>query len=161
VEQDTALQKQMEREGMYRFGGTYVDKAKKAELDETVKKVNEKMEGLKREYQRLNDKVAAYNVEIESRRRQMASMNSSRGQVDAFGRPYIMPLPQQYYDLEREANRLEAERDALVPKLEEFKGRALAVQQEMPQPTFTGKQQFIEVEGTPLGGTAKSEKAAG
>src|SRR5258706_14099366 len=80
----------------------------------------------------------------------MKSMEESSYARDAQGNPYVLPLPQRYYELARENKRLLADRAELATKLDQLRAAAKKVQQQMPTPRFTGAQRMIGVEATPL-----------
>ena len=96
------------------------------------------------------DRLRTIDRLINVNEERMETMSRSRGRVDPYGGSYVVPLPREYYEYKRENDRLKIEREGLVPKLDDFKAKAAQVKQDLPVPTFTGKQQIIETDGTPV-----------
>lgn len=150
MEQDAALQQQLEKDGLYRWGGTYIDKEKKAEIDKKQANVKERLNVMAKDYDRLEDRLRTIDRTINVNEERMETLSRNRGRVDPYGGSYVVPLPREYYEYKREIDRLKVEREGVAPKLDEFRAKAAQVKQDLPVPAFTGKQQIIETEGTPV-----------
>ena len=150
-EQDVELQKQLEPEGLYRWGATYVNKAQYEEAMKAQEKVQGRLQQLDQEYRRVESRIREIDRTIDSNEDNMNQIDRDRNRVDPrTGQIVRLGRPSIYYDLKREIDKLEAEQRDLVVKLDEFQEKARAIEQESPHPQYSGTQRLIEVEGTPL-----------
>ncbi|HEV8379352.1 MAG TPA: tetratricopeptide repeat protein [Tepidisphaeraceae bacterium] len=149
-EQDAELQKQMQLQGLYRWGATYVPAAQMEELKKAQEKIKEKLDALRQDYERLADRVREIDSRIDTNERSIARINRDNQRVDPNGRIIYLRPPSIYYELKRENDSLKDEKVQVLNKMEGFQDKALRIQQDTPVPQFTGSQKIIETEGTPL-----------
>jgi tetratricopeptide (TPR) repeat protein len=149
-DQDADLQKEMQKEGMYRWGATYVPEKQMEELKKAQEKINAKLDDLKQDYQRLADRAQEIDGRIDTNNRSISRINNDSQRVDPNGRVITLRPPSIYYELKRENDSLRDEKVSVLNKMEGFQEKALRIQQETPVPQFTGSQKIIETEGTPL-----------
>lgn len=153
-EQDAELQKQLQPQGLFRWGSSYVTAAQMEEIKKAQEKVREKLAALVEDYNKLRDRVQEIDRQIEINERAIERIRRdamTTGPRDAAGRVLVPSrMPSIYYDLRRENDRLRAEQDDVLAKMETFKEKELRIRQELPVPEFTGSQRLIEVEGTPF-----------
>jgi len=150
-EQDARLQKELEPQGLHRWGGTYVTTAQKAELDKAQQRIKARLDLLVEEYDNTRARLKEIDSLIESNQRSMRRIRDNAEFVDPVsGRVARAPLPSAYWQIKRENDALEAEEDTLTAKLDTFKEREMAIWREAPIPQYTGRQQIFDVEGTPL-----------
>jgi len=149
-EQDAELQKEMQQQGLYRWGANYVPAAQMDELKKAQEKIKEKLDALAQDYERLGDRVREIDNRIETNNRSISRINNDSQRVDPNGRVITLRPPSIYYELKRENDSLRDERVSVLNKMDGFQEKALRIQQDTPVPQFTGKQNIIEVEGTPL-----------
>jgi tetratricopeptide (TPR) repeat protein len=160
-EQDAELQKEMQQQGLYRWGSNYVPAAKMDELKKAQEKIKEKLDALSQDYERLGDRVREIDSRIDTNNRSISRINNDSQRVDPNGRVITLRPPSIYYELKRENDSLRDEKVSVLNKMEGFQEKALRIQQDTPIPQFSGKQNIIEVEGTPLAVAAKpGEKKA-
>jgi tetratricopeptide (TPR) repeat protein len=149
-EQDAELQKELEQQGLFRWGATYVTKDRYDEAMKEQEKVQAKLQQLDQEYRRVESRLREIERTIELNEDSLVQIDSDRAYVDSSGRIFRTNRPSIYYDLRREIDKLKLEQKDLLGKLDGFHDRARAIEQESPHPQFTGTQRLIEVEGTPL-----------
>jgi len=154
-EQDAELQKEMQLQGLYRWGATYVPAAQMDELKRAQEKIKEKLDALSQDYDRLADRAREIDSRIDTNNRSISRINMDNQRVDPNGRVINLRPPSIYYELKRENDSLRDEKVSVLNKMEGFQEKALRIQQETPIPQFTGSQKIIEVEGTPLAVAAK------
>ena len=154
-EQDAELQRQLEPEGLFRWGATYVTKDKYEEAMKEQEKVQAKLQQLDQEYRRVETRLRDIERSIDLNDESMIQIDRDRGFVDPSGRIVQTRRPSIYYDLKRENDKLQLEQKDLLGKLDGFQDRARAIEQESPLPQYSGTQRLIEVEGTPLVAAAK------
>lgn len=150
ADQDTQLQQKMAESGQYRWGATWVDKAKFEKLQAIERDVQKQLDKMSADFDAIRKKIAGIESDIDSNARRMKSMEETSYTRDAQGNIFRLPLPSRYYDLERENKQLAADRDAEIAKLDALRTAAKLVQQQMPTPKFTSVQQLIGLEGAPL-----------
>ncbi len=153
AEQDLILQQQMAQQGLYRWGGTWVDQKKLDELKAAEKEVRDKIEAMQAEFDQTKAKISQIDQQVADNERMMEEMRarSVYSYVDKDGQRQItyLPLPQAYYDTQRQNQRLRSEQDSLKAKLSGMQKQAERVRQQVPIPQFTGIQQIVGVEGMP------------
>jgi tetratricopeptide (TPR) repeat protein len=157
-EQDAELQKEMLKEGMYRWGATYVPEKQMEELKKAQEKINAKLEDMKQDYARLEDRIREIDNRIDTNDRSIARMNNDTRRVDPNGRVFYLRPPSAYYEYKRENDTLRDERVSVLNKMDGFQEKALRIQQDTPVPQFTGSQKIMETEGTPLAVAGKPVK---
>lgn len=154
-EQDVDLQKEMQKEGLYRWGANWVPAAQMDELKKAQEKIKDKLTQLAQDYDRLADRVKEIDNRIDTNNRSITRINNDSQRVDPNGRVINLRPPSIYYELKRENDSLRDEKVSVLGKMEGFQEKALRIQQETPVPQFTGTQKIIEAEGTPLAVASK------
>jgi Tfp pilus assembly protein PilF len=150
-EQDAELQKQLEQEGLFRWGSTYVNKAQYEEAMKAQEKVQAKLQQLDQEYRRVEARLREIERTIGLNEESMLQIDRERSRIDpATGRYIRLGRPSIYYDLKRENDKLQLEERDLLGKLDGYHDKARAIEQESPHPQYSGTQRLIEAEGTPL-----------
>jgi Tfp pilus assembly protein PilF len=149
--QDAELQKQLEPEGLYRWGATYINRDQYEAAMKAQEQVQARIQQLDQEYRRIESRIREIDATIARNEDTVVQIDRDRGRIDPVtGRIYRLPRPSIYYDLKRENDKLELEQRELASKLDGLRDRARAIERESPHPQYTGKQRLIEVEGTPL-----------
>jgi Flp pilus assembly protein TadD len=153
AEQDLILQQQMQQQGLYRWGGQWVDQKRLDELKAAERQAREKLEAMQAEFDQTKARIAQIDEEIARNESSMEDMKarSVYQQRDRDGNVIFLPLPlpQAYYDLQHENRQLAQDQAALRTKLTSMQEHARRVQQQVPVPQFTGIQQIVGVEGMP------------
>ena len=148
--QDLQLQQQLSEKGLYRWGSTWVDKARFDKLQAIEKEIQKQLDQLSADFDAIKKKIAGIEADIDTNARRMKSLVDTSYTRDSNGNLIQLPLPRRYYDLERENEQLSADRDALGVKLKNLRTTAKLAQQQMPLPQFTAVQLPIGIEGTPM-----------
>jgi tetratricopeptide (TPR) repeat protein len=150
TEQDSELQKEVQQQGLYRWGATYVPAAQMAELKKAQEKIKEKLDAMAQDYDRLTDRVREIDNRIDVNERSISRILRDSQRVDPNGNVVNLRPPSIYYEMKRDNDRMRDEKVSLLDKMEGFQEKAMRIQQDTPVPQFTGQQRIIEVEGTPL-----------
>lgn len=154
AEQDAELAKEMQKEGLYRWGSSWIDAKQMEEVKAAQAKVKEKLDQLVADYDRIKERVKEIETQIDLNDRTMQRIRNDSQRYDRRDgggvRVVRLPLPSIYYDMKREQDKLEIEQDGLLAKLQTFADKERAIRQDVPVPQFTGKQRIVETEGTPL-----------
>jgi uncharacterized protein YlxW (UPF0749 family) len=149
AEQDTDLQRRMAAAGFYRWGSTWVDRARYERLQAIEKEIKAKIDDLSTQYDATKKKVDQIDADVDDDVRRMRFIEQTSVAVDANGNVVQLPLPARYYELQRDVRQLSADRADYVAKLDGLRAQARRVQAQMPTPRFTGQQRMIGAEGTP------------
>lgn len=150
VEQDQRMQEAMARQGMYRWGATWVDRATIDRLRQQEREIKEKMDQMQAEFDSARIRLERIDYDIREREQLLRQIESTSYYRTPDGRLIRMPLPEQYYDTQREVSRLRTEKAELAAKVETLKQQAKRVPNELPTPKFTGVQSLIWLEGAPM-----------
>lgn len=151
TEQDLALQDAMRRQGMFRWGSTWVAKADLEKLKAADKDIQDKLDDLSREYDTAAARIGRIDADIDYNERIARRMEASSYGVDAAtGRVVRYPLPASYGDLLRDNAALKGERDQRVIQQDQLRRKAQRLRLDIPTPRFTGVQRLIDVEGMPV-----------
>jgi tetratricopeptide (TPR) repeat protein len=149
-EQEPALQQQMAAQGLYRWGGTWINAQQLAEVKKAEQEIRGKLDQLQAEFDKLRNRIANIETEVAANNRAIERLEANRWGTDANGNIVYLPRSDASYRLERDNDVLRAERDSLMRRLGTFREREAAIRATAPQPKYTGLQVLIGAEGTPL-----------
>ena len=150
TEQEVEMAKVMKEKGLSRWGSTWVDAEKMAEIKAAEEKIKVKLDALKTEYDRVADRIKDIDTQFDVNNRTLSQINRDRTFTDGSGNMSQLPPPAIYYKIIAENDKMWVEQRALMQKLDTFKGRAAEIERERPVPAYTGVYRVIEAEGTPL-----------
>lgn len=160
-EQDTQLQQEMSKAGLYRWGATWVSQQQLEALKKAEQEIKTKLDAMSADFDATQERITRIDDEIQTNNRYMQSVeNTNYGTDPATGQAFRLPLPQAYFDVQRDTARLKASREEQVRKLDQLRASAKQIQQRLPTPRFTGLQQLIGPEGTPLKLPPEADKPA-
>jgi tetratricopeptide (TPR) repeat protein len=148
-EQDARLQGMMAQYGWYRWGGSWVDQPQLDRLKDAEKQVHAKMDQMQKDFDAANTKIATNNQMMSAHEAAMQQMERDSIYRDANGNLFKTELPPVYYEYQRERDALIAENNQLKTQIDSLKSQAKKVEQQIPQPKYTGSQQLIGAEGMP------------
>jgi tetratricopeptide (TPR) repeat protein len=149
AEQDQLLQQALASQGLYRWGGGWINEKQLAELKKAEAEVKKRLDAITAEYDKLRAGIASLEGEIDANRRAIDRLEASRWVQDTTGKQFLLPRPEGCYRLERANDLLMQDRAAMLRRLPAFKERAAEVQREFPQPRYSGIQQIVGAEGAP------------
>lgn len=151
TEQDTRLQEVMATQGMYRWGGTWVDRATMERYRDQEKLVSEKLTQAKTEFETSKRRVQDIDAQIAQIEDSLRRMEADTIWRDpSTGKLIRYPLPASYYDLQNEESKLRDERKQVVAKATAAQEQVKTLQAQLPKPKFTGIHQLIAAEGAPV-----------
>ncbi len=148
--QDALLQQAASRQGMYRWGATWVTATQLQALKAAELKVKWELDNLQQQYDALQQKAGQIDSQFAANQREMDRLQTSSTYMDQMGNIIQMPLPDIYYQMRRDNERLADDKKAIRQQQDQLTNRVNQVRQEIPTPKFTGMQQIIGVDGTPL-----------
>jgi predicted nuclease with TOPRIM domain len=150
AEQDAQLQQAAAKQGLYRWGATWVTAAELQDLKAAEAKVKQKLDDLQQQFDALQQKIGQIDSEINANQREMDRLEAQFTSQDQNGNILRMPLPDVYYKMRRDNEKLADDKRVAQQQQGALRSRAATVQQEIPVPKFTGMQQIIGVDGMPL-----------
>jgi len=139
----------MAQYGWYRWGGSWVDQSQLDRLKDAEKQVRAKMDQMQKDFDTANAKITSNQQLIQSHELAMQQMQRDSIWRDANGNLYRTELPAVYYQYQHEHDALINENEQLKTQIESMKAQAKKVEQQLPQPKYTGSQQMIGAEGMP------------
>jgi Tetratricopeptide repeat len=150
AEQEGPMQEIMSRQGMHRWGATWVDDATLERVRAAEKEVKEKITQMQADFDSAKSRYDRIDIDINAQRNYIATIESQTYYRNPDGTLVRIPFPPAYYDAVRQEQQLEAEKVQLANKLDTMRAAARQVQQDVPQPKFTGIQNLIGIEGAPM-----------
>jgi len=147
--QDALLQKQQSQQGWYRWGATWVNGDQIESLKAAEAKVQAQLDDLSSRYDSASARVQSIVSEINDNVHTMHRMEAQSFGTDQNGNPIRMPLPSEYYQLDRDNRQLDQERQDQLARQQQYRDQARKVQQSFPVPKYTGVPRLIGIEGTP------------
>jgi tetratricopeptide (TPR) repeat protein len=156
AEQDTELQKLAAQKGMYRWGATWVTASQLQELKAAEAKIKQQLDALQQQFDAIQMKIGQIDGEIDQNNREMTRLQSQSIFIDRNGNTIQMPLPDQYYQLKKDNDSLAQQKEPLAAQQQDLRNKAKDIQGGLPVPKYTGTQQLIGVDGTPVRGTMGS-----
>jgi Flp pilus assembly protein TadD len=149
IELDVVLQRQLESQGLYRWGGGWVNQQQLDQLRAAERDIRDKLASLQQEFDQTKARIAQIDEMVAQNKRSMDDIAARSWYRDKDGNLHQLQLPQMYYDLQADNARLKSEQDSLRMRLTSMQEQAKRVQQQVPVPKFTGVQQIVGVEGMP------------
>jgi len=149
-ELDLVLQQRMAQQGLYRWGGGWIDQKKLDELKAAEKEIRLKLEAMQAEFGQDQSRISQIDADVSQNEANMDDLRLRSMVRDDRGNLVTLGLPGVYYDLQRENQTLRNEQNTLRSRLEVLQQQAKQMQQQVPVPRFTGIQQIVGVEGMPV-----------
>ena len=155
AEQDAALQKTMSTKGQYRWGSEWLDQKDYDKLQSQQKAVQDRIDSMQKDFDGLKAAMLKIDRDIANDQQVAQAMASQAIQTDPYsGRTYSMPLPQRYYDLQKDIANLKSQRVLDQKQLEDLQKFAAQQKQLMPQEKFSGTFKAFDVDAMPGAPTA-------
>ena len=162
LEQDTALQRTMAAKGLYRWGSDWLNQKDYDKIQAQQKVVQDRIDSMQKDFDGLKAAMLKIDRDIVNDQQVMQSMLAATVQTDPIsGRPYSLPLPQRYYDLQRDVANLKSQKVLDQKQMEDLQKFAVQQKQMMPQEKFAGVFRAFDVEGMPGGAPMTSGVATG
>jgi tetratricopeptide (TPR) repeat protein len=154
AEQDAALQQTLNKQGLFRWGSTWVTAQQLSDLKAAQAKSADQQESLSHEYDGLGERANEIDSEIDQNTREMHRMEASSYVVGVNGVLIQVPYPQSYYDLQSDNQKLAQDKQNVQAKRDDLHNQLLQAQQDAEKqltvPQYTGIQKILGVEAAPL-----------
>lgn len=145
-----ALETKLAREGLYRWGAGWVTSEDLDKLRAAEQANKAKLDELAVDFDATQARITQIDQNIQDNNMDMQRMQRDTLRYDVAGRVVRTELPSTYYRLREENQRLLSQRAQEIAKLEKIRTQARAIERNLPVPRYTGQQQLIGPEGTPL-----------
>lgn len=149
-EQDQRLQQQLVTEGVYRWGAQYLTREQFEQVQAKQQEIQQKLDAMAEQFQAVEERIRDIDIKGEANDRILRQLEAGSYHRTPDGTLVRLPLPPVYREIQRDNERLKLERRQAVAELDRLRQSAAELQAQIPQPTFTGVQSMIGVEGTPL-----------
>jgi Flp pilus assembly protein TadD len=149
-QQQAAIEPQLAQRGLKRWGSVYVTSEEYDRLQEAEKQLKQKLDAMAADYDKTKERVTTIDRDFDANNRTMRLMEARSQVFNSDGQVVQLPLPQQYYDLQIDNQKLQQERNQALAYLEQLRQAAKLEQQKVPTPRFNGVQQPFGVEATPI-----------
>lgn len=150
AEQDAVLQKAMAAKSLYRWGSDWLNQKDYDKVQAQQKAVQDKIDALQKDFDNLQAAMLKIDRDIANDQQVMQALASASTQMDPYsGRTYQLPLPQRFYDLQRDVANLKSQKVLDQKQIDDLRKFALQQKQLMPQEKFTGVFKPFDVDGMP------------
>jgi tetratricopeptide (TPR) repeat protein len=150
-EQDALMQAEMQKQGLFRWGATWVTAPQLEKLKEAEKQIKDKLDKLSADFDAVTARIGRIDADIATDKQWAQRMEAdSIGRDPATGVAVRYPPPPSYYDTLRDIKGLQDERVGRLAEQEKMRQAAKTIQQGLPVPKFTGLQRVIDADGAPI-----------
>ncbi len=150
-EQEPLVQAQMQKQGLFRWGATWVSASELEKLKDAEKQIKDKLDKLSADFDAVTARIGRIDADVASDRQWAKRMEAdSIGRDPQTGAAVQYPLPPSYYDTVRDIKVLQEERAARLAEQDKMRLAAKTIQQSLPKPKFTGLQRVIDADGAPI-----------
>ena len=149
TEQDVELQKQLDAQGLHRWGATWVTTEQLDSLKVAERAVKDKLDALSSNFDAVKAQIGNIDRDVEDNDRAMRRLEASSYMRDAYGTIYQATLPPTYYQLQDDNTKLHHQRDDQYAKLGQLRNQARMVNQDLPVAKYTGIQHMFGADSAP------------
>lgn len=149
-DQDQRLQAQLASEGIYRWGAQYLSREQFEQVQARQRELQQQLDAMAEQFAATEQRIRDLDVKGEANDRTLRQLEAGSYHRTPEGNLVRLPLPPVYREIQRDNERLKLERRQAVGELDRLRQSAAQLQEQMPQPRFTGVQNIMDVEGTPL-----------
>jgi tetratricopeptide (TPR) repeat protein len=151
TEQDQQLSQIMAQQGMRRYGAIWVSEKDLARWKAEEQAIADKLDGLASDFDRSRQHIDQLTQTISDNTTQIHRIEATSFLVDPrTGVQTPVPYPQTYYDLVRDNQNAQREKDGEVGKLDQLKKQAVDLQNSRPSQKSQGVMRVVGPEGTPI-----------
>jgi Flp pilus assembly protein TadD len=147
--QDAALQRDMAQRGLYRWGSGWLDTQQYTTLQAQQKAVKDKLDAMQKDFEANNAKIVQNQRAIVEDQNTMNLIQQQSIGADVNGNIMQFPLPQRYFDIQREMGMLQNEILTKQQQQVDLSRQANDEKKHMPEPRYTGLLKPFDLEGMP------------
>ena len=159
TEQDEDLARELEQQGLHRWGATWVTSEQLEQLKQAEREAKDKLDQLASEFDAVKVRISNIEREIEENERAMRRLETSAYVRDLNGQIWQTALPPVYGDLQADNRKLQTERQQQFVQLDKLREQAKAVNRNLPVPKYSGIQRMMDEAHAPVIGPAAATTA--
>lgn len=152
TEQDEALARELAREGIHRWGATWVTSEQLEQLRQAEREAKDKLDQLAAQFDAVKVRISNIDREIDENERAMRRLETSAYVRDINGQIWQTALPPVYGELKEDNRKLEIERQQQFVELNKLREQARAVNRDLPIPKYAGIQRMMDEAHAPVSG---------
>ena len=160
TEQDEDLARELEKDGIHRWGATWVTSEQLEQLKQAEREAKDKLDQLASEFDAVKVRISNIDREIDENERAMRRLETSAYVRDINGQIWQSALPPVYGQLQDDNRKLQAERSQQFVQLDKLREQAKAVNRNLPVPKYTGIQRMMDETHAPVIGPAPAPTTA-
>ncbi len=150
AEHDKTMQQQLKEQGLYRYGGIWIDAERRKAIEEEQAEVEAAVGELKSQYDTLAQEIRLIEREVSANEAAMRQIEIQSTVRDAEGRLIRLPLPAEFGRLQADNERLIVDRNQLVAQATQLENEAQQLRQAVDRGSFTGKMEPVGADGVPV-----------
>ena len=152
TEQDMDLARELEAQGLHRWGATWVTSEQLEQLRQAEREAKDKLDQLASEFDAVKVRIRNIESDIEDNERAMRRLESSAYVRDINGQIWQAALPPIYGELQADNRKLLDERQQQFNELDKLREQAKAVNRNLPIPKYAGIQRMQDESHAPVVG---------
>ena len=150
-EQDKSLSEQMAQLGWHRYGTTWVTDKEMDQIKEQEKETQDKLDALAADFDKDKEHLDQIDQNIADTESAMHRIEATTFARDPNTGTFLqLPYPATYYDLQRDDQRFQVDRQRELAKMDSIKQSAQALQKKLPGQKSDDVLRMFGPEGTPL-----------
>lgn len=151
-EQDAALGRAMAEKGLYRWGSEWLPEKEYNKIQKVKREIDQKKESIRKDITDTQARMLQIERGINDDQTTMNAIAQESFQQDpATGRMVQYPLPQRWYDLQRDINSLKSEKILKGRQMLELQKMYADQDRFLPMPRYSGIQKMVDADGMPGG----------
>ncbi|MEA2736007.1 MAG: hypothetical protein QOE14_2458, partial [Humisphaera sp.] len=150
TEQDEDLAGELEKQGLHRWGATWVTTEQLSQLKQAEREAKDKLDQLSSEFDAVKVRISNIERDIEDNERAMRRLETSAYVRDINGQIWQSALPPLYGELQEDNRKLQTERQQQFIRLDKLREQARAVNRNLPVPKYSGIQRMMDETHAPV-----------
>jgi tetratricopeptide (TPR) repeat protein len=159
TEQDEDLAREMEKQGLHRWGATWVTDEQLVQLKQAEREAKDKLDQLASEFDAVKVRISNIESEIAENERAMRRLETSAYVRDINGQIWQSALPPVYGELQADNRKLTLERQQQFTEMDKLREQARAVNRNLPVPKYSGIQRMMDETHAPVVGPSAAAPA--
>lgn len=160
TEQDEDLARELAKQGLHRWGSTWVNDEQLAQLKQAEREAKDQLDQLATQFDAVKVRINNIERDIDENERAMRRLETSAYVRDINGQIFQSALPPVYGQLQEDNRKLNLERQQQFIELDKLREQAKAVNRNLPVPKYTGIQRMMDETHAPVVGASAARPAS-
>jgi tetratricopeptide (TPR) repeat protein len=160
TEQDEDLARDLAKQGLHRWGATWVNDEQLAQLKQAEREAKDKLDQLASQFDAVKVRISNIDRDIDENERAMRRLETSAYVRDINGQIFQAALPPVYGELQEDNRKLNLERQQQFIELDKLREQAKAVNRNLPIPKYSGIQRMMDETHAPILGPSRAPTTA-